>query len=84
MSSSPVIWDYKTAKLKLHGLLGGKIDEAELQAILTEAGAEGWELVSIVATNLYQGRTQDAALVFKRPRPADATPSAAGDALESA
>ena len=70
MTSTPVIWEYKTAKLRLHGVLGGKIDESELQTILTEAGGEGWELVSMVATNLYQGRTQDAALVFKRPQPA--------------
>ena len=36
--------------------------------LLEESGREGWELVTILATALYQGRTRDAALVFKRPR----------------
>ena len=30
--------------------------------------ADGWELVSALSTALYQGRTQDAALIFKRPK----------------
>lgn len=72
MSSAPVLWEYMTAKLRLRGLLGGKIDQADLDGILKKAGEEGWELVSMVATNLYQGRTQDAALVFKRPKISDA------------
>ncbi|MEE8145822.1 MAG: DUF4177 domain-containing protein [Kiloniellales bacterium] len=68
MTSAPMLWEYKTAKLKLRGFLGGKIDQSNLDNLLEEAGNQGWELVSIVATNLYQGRTQDAALVFKRPK----------------
>ena len=50
--------------------LGGKIDQKQLDVVLKEAGGAGWELVSMIATNLYQGRTQDVALVFKRPTPA--------------
>ncbi len=61
-------WEYRTEKLKLYGVLGGKIDQGELDKLLKEAGDDGWELVSMVATNLYQGRTQDTALVFKRPK----------------
>jgi hypothetical protein len=62
-------WDYKIIKISLGGILGGKIDEAELAAQLEEAGGDGWELMSVLTTALYQGRTQDAALIFKRPRP---------------
>ncbi len=69
MTSAPMLWEYKTAKLKLRGFVGGTIDQSDLDNLLEEAGIQGWELVSIVATNLYQGRTQDAALVFKRPKP---------------
>lgn len=66
MTTAPVQWEYKTIKLKLRGLLGGKIDQKEVDGILTEAGQDGWELVTVFATALYQGRTQDAAMVFKR------------------
>jgi len=61
-------WEYKTVKLSLRGFLGGKIDQREVDSILTEHGEQGWELVSVFATALYQGRTQDAAMVFKRPK----------------
>ena len=66
MTTAPLQWEYKTIKLKLHGFLGGKIDQDEVNAILNEAGREGWELITVFATALYQGRTQDAAMVFKR------------------
>ena len=69
MSAGQTRWDYKTVKLRLKGFLGGKIDLPELNSALEEAGSQGWELVSVMATALYQGRTQDAVLVFKRPRP---------------
>lgn len=68
MTTGPVQWEYKTVKLKLGGFLGGKIDQAQLDSILEESGLEGWELVTVFATALYQGRTQDAAMVFKRRR----------------
>lgn len=68
MATAPVQWEYRTLKLKLRGLLGGKIDQNELDGILNELGRDGWELVTVFATALYQGRTQDAAMVFKRRR----------------
>ena len=68
MTTGPVQWEYKTVKLKLGGFLGGKINQDQLDKILEQAGLEGWELVTVFATALYQGRTQDAAMVFKRRR----------------
>jgi hypothetical protein len=68
MADSLRKWDYKTIKVSLGGILGGKIDEVELSEQLEKAGNEGWELISVLTTALYQGRTQDAALIFKRPR----------------
>ena len=70
MTGNGILWEYRTEKLKLRGILGGKIDQKQLDVVLKEAGGAGWELVSMIATNLYQGRTQDVALVFKRPTPA--------------
>lgn len=66
--ASPTLWEYKTVKLKLRGVLGGKFGEDEINEMLNQNGAEGWELVSTLTTALYQGRTQNAALIFKRPR----------------
>ena len=68
LSSGLTCWDYRTVKLRLRGFLGGKIDQPELDRILQEASQEGWELVQVLATALYQGRTQDAVLIFKRPQ----------------
>ena len=67
LQPAQVQWEYKSVKLRLRGFLGGKIDQEELERMLNDCGAEGWELVSALSTALYQGRTQDAALIFKRP-----------------
>ena len=69
MTGNGILWEYRTEKLKLRGILGGKIDQKQLDVVLKEAGGASWELVSMIATNLYQGRTQDVAMVFKRPAP---------------
>jgi hypothetical protein len=53
--------------LELGGFLGGRIDKDSLDGTLNEIGAEGWELVATMTTALYQGRTQSATLIFKRP-----------------
>ena len=68
MDPHSIQWEYKTEKLKLGDFLGGKINKDTLDQILNEAGAAGWELVSVLATALYQGRTQDVAILFKRPK----------------
>lgn len=67
MTSPATIWEYKSIKLKLGGFLGGRVDQKELDKTLAEAGAEGWELVTILVAALYQGRTKDAVAIFKRP-----------------
>jgi hypothetical protein len=69
MSAPVQLWEYKSVKLKLRGFLGGKVDQDQLDHLLNEAGAEGWELVTGIATALYQGRTKDTVLIFKRPKP---------------
>ena len=72
MDASAQLWEYKSVKLKLHGFLGGRVDQDHLDHLLNEAGAEGWELVTGIATALYQGRTKDTVLIFKRPKTSEA------------
>ncbi len=67
MASLGSTWEYKTIKLKLTGFLGGGVDQEDLDKELAEAGAEGWELVTVMVAALYQGRTKDAVAIFKRP-----------------
>ena len=67
MATPVTTWQYKSIKLKLKGFLGGRVDQESLDKALAEAGAEGWELVTVLVTALYQGRTKDAVAIFKRP-----------------
>ena len=61
-------WEYKTVKLKAKGLLGGKVDESQLDAMMNELGREGWELAAAFDTNKDYGSTRDVVVLFKRPR----------------
>ena len=62
-------WEYRTVKVAAKGwLMGGNLDEAELDQMLNELGDHGWELVSIVATSKGHGQTRDVAAVLKRPK----------------
>ena len=36
-------WEYKTIKLRAKGLLGGKTDEVQLDAMMNQLGGQGWE-----------------------------------------
>lgn len=61
-------WEYKTVKLGTRGIVGGKLDEVELDRGLNELGSQGWELVTAFDTNQYQGSTRDVVLILKRQR----------------
>ena len=64
-------WEYKTVKISAKGwLLGGKLDQVQFDKILNELGADGWELVSILATTQTYGASRDIAAVFKRQKEA--------------
>ena len=67
MERPPATWEYKSIKLKLSGFLGGRVDQEAMDAVLADAGADGWELVTVLVAALYQGRTKDAVAIFKRP-----------------
>jgi hypothetical protein len=61
-------WEYMTIALKAGGFLGGKVNPDELTARLDEAGAAGWELVSVFPTARGNGHTRDVLAVFKRSK----------------
>ena len=63
-------WQYKTVKLRARGLLGGKVDEAQLDAMMNDLGRDRWELSAAFDTNEAYGSTRDVVVIFKRPREA--------------
>ncbi len=62
-------WEYKTVKLQATGvLLGGKVDQAQLDLKINELGAQGWELCTALSAAMFSGPTRDMVLIFKRPK----------------
>lgn len=59
-------FEYKTLKTREKGFWSNKVDTDELGLYLNKLGFEGWELVSSVETNTYQGGTNEIILIFKR------------------
>ncbi|NLL78040.1 MAG: DUF4177 domain-containing protein [Clostridiales bacterium] len=59
-------FEYKTLITDAKGFWGGKVDSMEFQNELNELGAQGWELVSTVATAQSQGATRWIVSVLKR------------------
>jgi hypothetical protein len=61
-------YEYTTAVIT-HGLLGRKreeIDREELQTLLNQHGAEGWELEKLVLDTSFHGEKDGHLLIFKR------------------
>lgn len=59
-------WEYRSIKMEAHGVLGGNLDVGSFDQLLNVQGAEGWELVSTMDTNLVEGATRYVVAVFKR------------------
>lgn len=60
-------WEYKTLEFKSRGFwIDGKVNIKEIDYELNRLGAKGWELVSMVGTNQYQGASRKIILVLKR------------------
>ena len=61
-------YEYTTAAIT-HGLMGRKreeIDREELQTVLNQYGADGWELEKIVLDTAFHGEKDGHLLIFKR------------------
>jgi hypothetical protein len=62
-------WEYRIVKIPATGgFLGGKFDEASLDARLNELGATGWEAISAFVTHLGYGQSRDVVVVLKRSK----------------
>ncbi|MPM54666.1 hypothetical protein SDC9_101445 [bioreactor metagenome] len=59
-------FEYKTLFTDAKGVLGGKVNESQLQADLNELRQQGWELVNTVATAQSYGSTRWLISIFKR------------------
>ena len=61
------IWEYQTVALDIRtGFLGSKFNGDKINRKLNRMGGRGWELVSALDTNRYQGASDKIVLVFKR------------------
>lgn len=60
-------WEYKTVLAKAAGVLSGKMKTANIDEALSEAGSEGWELVSAFQGSNVAANLPGVLLVFKRP-----------------
>ncbi len=61
-------YEYTTAAIS-HGLMGrksGEVDVAELEKLLNEHGAEGWELDKLVLDVNMHGEKDGHLVIFKR------------------
>jgi hypothetical protein len=61
-------WEYKTIKVPAKGIMGGLVDEAQLDRMMNELGAQDWELSAAFDTDVSGGGTRDVLVIFKRPR----------------
>lgn len=59
-------WEYKTIKVDVKGVLGGVVDTSAFDVLLNQLGLQGWNLVSVFDTNMFNGASREIAAVFKR------------------
>ena len=59
-------WEYRVVKFETAGLLGGIVDDDEMQRALNSLGESGWELVSTSSVDMQQGATRDVIALLKR------------------
>jgi hypothetical protein len=63
-------WEYKTIRIPASGgFLGGKFNEAILDARLNEHGEQRWEVVASFSTHRGYGQSRDIVVIFKREKP---------------
>jgi hypothetical protein len=59
-------WEYRTLQIDQSFWLG-KVDKQKLTNELNKLGAQGWELVTTIETNIGHGTTNEIVLFLKRP-----------------
>jgi hypothetical protein len=61
-------WEYHTEYIDVRGFFGPRIDPTALNAMLNQAGKDGWELVNMLDVDRGHGATAHLMFVFKRRR----------------
>ncbi|AQG78141.1 DUF4177 domain-containing protein [Spirosoma montaniterrae] len=59
-------FEYRIIDITAKGWLGGKVDAQDLTDKLNEMGREGWEVVSVVDTEVYGGGSRGLLVTLKR------------------
>lgn len=59
-------FEYKVLNVSDQGFWSTKIDHQELADKLNELGRQGWELISGMDTNRYDGSSKELVLILKR------------------
>jgi hypothetical protein len=60
-------FEYKVLDVPSKGMwFGGKIDHQELSDKLNELGKQGWEVVSMSNTNMYNNASRGLIIILKR------------------
>jgi hypothetical protein len=54
-------------RVEVGKFLGPDVPADKIQRALDEIGADGWELVSVVDTNMHRGASDELLFFFKRP-----------------
>jgi hypothetical protein len=60
-------FEYKVMEVEARGFWNNKVKASDIEKMLNQLGADGWELVSTFDQNWYQGGTKNAVLILKRP-----------------
>ena len=60
-------WEYKTVKVDIKGLGGGKFDNDSFEQTLNGLGQQGWELISTFGINHMHGISRHVIAILKRP-----------------
>ena len=59
-------WQYQVVQMSIGALFGPAINLDQMQNILNQLGADGWELVNTVDINVGQAGTRELIFIFKR------------------
>lgn len=68
-------FEYKVAELSTPGFLTGRIDPKDVETLINEIAALGWEFVALTSQNGV-GVRPAVLTVFRRPRSSSAAPGA--------
>jgi hypothetical protein len=61
-------YEYKVLDVLAKGFFGGKVDFQALSDKLNELGEEGWEVVAMEDTNMYEGASRSIVIILKREK----------------